>query len=704
MMMPGKSILQSGLLIILLTGSDHLLADDLVVDGLGWPKIEAPNPNWLCKYCPKSEPFYAEFSLNFGYLNRDNFRFGNLSGLDKGLNAYPEFFLSHIAPKGYHWTMSLDVQSIDSKVFNFRFFGRNNWQFSARYQDFPTRQDNKLYSPFSIKNKHQLLLPDNWQFLPNMQNLVADSQHNNLSLALDWQRLNLGLTLHGDLLNYKMNYQRITKSGTAAGSSAQIINAFYLPVPIEQHIDNLELSLSHANLWSSTTLTYWLSRFSNHRDSIRYELPYQSLSPAATSGQSALAPDNTAYKIAASLSLHKPGITLKAYLAIGEQMQDSPLLPYTVNNALAVALPIGAPKLKVVNKQFNLRYHWRLSPTWSLKAKYKVIDRDNRSPQWQFTPVYSDLYITEPLTNLGLDINVKKTSVTSKWRFSGSKSFSLQWQETNKSRYFKIKSRSHDQGFSARLNLPFNQYGQVNLRSERFTRSARQWQTIDLVDIKYHPILQKFTFADRKQSRWALSYALPLDAFSLQLGSDFRREHYKNSSLGLDKSTTKIVNLHLDWRLAPRTLFNTFVDWQSVEAKLNAGLSPASQAWSAASTDKVTSLGFNLSVSQLFEQPLALSLKFIKSKANSDMDIRSVLTFESLPRITSDWTSVVMELVFQVRQDWIIKASYQDDKFASADPSLDLSYPGAVSNLLTFGALSHNYKVNYVLLSLTHKF
>ncbi len=678
-----------------------LLSTQALADS-AWGLTDEHTKRWRCKFCQFEASEQQWFSLNFGYLDEDAFRFGNINGIEQGSQLYPRFHFSHFDGEDKRWRLNLDAQSLDSFALDFNLQRYNQWQVKGGYQEFALKQYQNLYSPFHIDDD-RLTLAEQWQPLASMTQLTpVDYYHTDLQS--NWQQFDLGLRLNTQHFNYAIDYNRIEQSGIKAASTAQMLNAFYLPQAIDHSTDNLALSASAMAGGVNYQFGYSISKFNNQYDGYWFEVPYQPLLDNATSGQLAAEPDNLAYQFNGNLQYRTGSQQFKLYAAFATHKQDTPLLPYTTNSQLSMALPTSSPNLKVSSKQLRLSYHNRLSAKLSVDAKYRMNSRDNRSTQWQFTPVINDVYVAGEINNVLYDYINRELDISAKYRFGGGRFAKLTWLEDKKRRNYQYQSKVRDEGYSAVLHLPLAEFGVIRMKAERFERGGKRWQIIDLVEQQQSPLTAKFYESDRKQKRYSLSYSLPYQALDFQLSAAAQDNDHLANLYGLQSTRNHQLDFAINWHLTSDTLIGGFINRQTYDARYNAQSTVTGPFWHGLSKDAIDGYGAQLQLNELFSLPLKLQLSWQQSNSDSDMQTEVLGVAERLPRVSSDWAQTELALTYHYSEQWQYALQYRHDRLQSADFALDLAVPGNVRNLLGFGQSSYNYRIDYIVISLQYSF
>ncbi|HKE93338.1 MAG TPA: MtrB/PioB family outer membrane beta-barrel protein, partial [Povalibacter sp.] len=170
------------------------------------------------------------------------------------------------------------------------------------------------------------------------------------------------------------------------GASFGQANAVELAAPKDRRTNDLNATAEWSNDRAMAKVAYDGSWFNNHVDRLIWDSPL-SISDAAglpSQGQMAAWPDNTAQTVSAAGALTLPARTRAfGYVSIGSWLQNAPLLPFTINSAIA-PLPLSRPTADAEARivATNARLTSRPVPRLWLSGQFKTYNYDNRTPRF----------------------------------------------------------------------------------------------------------------------------------------------------------------------------------------------------------------------------------------------------------------------------------------------------------------------------------
>jgi MtrB/PioB family decaheme-associated outer membrane protein len=169
-------------------------------------------------------------------------------------------------------------------------------------------------------------------------------------------------------------------------------------VELAASLDNRTNDISTVAEWSSRRGTarigYDGSFFSNSIDTIIWDNPMRatdqtnanaySTGEGAAQGRESFWPDSTAHTVSASGSVALPARSRAfAYVSLGSWLQDSELLPHTINTAIT-PIPLARQTAEGEARIVSMMYRYTARPTsavW-ISGQYRLYDYDNRTPHF----------------------------------------------------------------------------------------------------------------------------------------------------------------------------------------------------------------------------------------------------------------------------------------------------------------------------------
>jgi len=659
--------------------------------------------DWECEYCVRQEGYQGSVTANVGNLSDDAYRFGNYNGVDDGTQLFLDADVLYLDDDAHYFDLQLNNLGLDSQALQSEYGEFGKYQLAFDYEEIPLRKFDQLVTPFNNVGSDSLTLPAGWSFFDGNNSQAATSDWSNFELGSDWKRIKLGWRLNTDNnFDYQFNYQQTKKTGFREFSAAQIWNASYLPLPLDHKIDQLDLRMSYngGDWWGS--FSYQLSSFSNNADSLRYQNPFTSLVTGSEFGEIATAPDNQAYKVGMNLNYRFLNNSwAKLHASYGQMSQDDSFLPYTTNASLVTDLPASDLNAEVDTRDLSLRLYSRVSSKFSVRAKYRYHEQNNKSDQLIYQSIVADSFVGSEATNLPYDYKTNKLSFGGDWRFWPGQIASIEARSDTYERNFSAIRKTDNKGLEGKLRLSNNSGLQLNIKMSRFERDASNAEIIDLLTVDENPLMQRYHQADRDEDKISVQLVSGVwQNFSASLSADYIDAEYINSGLGLQENRRINYGLDTNWQVSDDMELMLYYLTESIEANLAANESGVGD-WFANNTDDIASIGVGLKVKNLLGKPLDLVFDFSRSDADSNITVTNG-SVDRLPETGSVWMTAELSLNYQYSKQWDFQLSYQRDEFESDDYAIDGVIPGTINNLLTYGAWSNNYNVNYIVASFTY--
>jgi MtrB/PioB family decaheme-associated outer membrane protein len=662
--------------------------------------------DWRCKYCPQAEGTKVSLKLHLGSADKAVYRFGNYSGLDNKSQQFLDANIQTQTTDGYYWVTDLRNFGLDSLALASEYGLQGSHKLGLDVLRIPVRKYDGLLTPYSL-NGSQLQLASDWQHTDDARNFQDPSQYLQFSNGTDWERLGLDLTLNrSEHFSFDSRFQRWHKTGTLESSTAQLLHASYLPLPVDQTIEDLSATISYnQDDWLlSFTATY--SHFDNALDSIWFDNPYTPLVLGSDVGQLALDPDNHALKF----KLHgrynyARAASVKLSYSFAELTQDQAFIPYTTNANLFSSLPQADLQGKVHTSDFSLRLNHRLSRDWTGRIKYRYRERDNKTTALLLRPVITDVYLADDLMTLPYDFTTGSADTSLEYRPMVGHLLSLGYKHEQKQRNLQAVHTSSEAGFNGHYLATLSPQWRLKFAGERLDRDSSAPEWFDYLGVDENPLMRRFNVAQRQQDKAKLQiFYTPSEQVSATVSGQYSHQDYNDTELGLTENRQKNINLDLNWHPYQTVNISLFAQQEEITTQLAGGNNFFSPLWQAQNQDKIFSYGASLALHDLLDDKLTVFINVDLADASTDIHIDQAGIRDFLPPISSLWSHTELKLVYQYSPQIEISFSYQYQKFTSADFAIDAVVPGSLPNLLTSGTRSNNYDVSYGLLSIGYQF
>gem|GEM_PF-2904657 len=661
--------------------------------------------DWQCEYCTFFKGTETTTRFTLANLSDDAFRYAHATGIEEGTSAFIDGQVIYFGESAEHFNLDYSHIGLDSAALHSTYGVYSQYQLSFDYLDLPIRQYKNLVTPFTNAGDKNLDLPAGWLFFNGNNPVAVNPSWSQLDLQRDWQQLKINWQHAIDeSFDYQIKVHQVENSGIKAFSAAQIWNATYLPYPVKHKTQSLNAQLSYQLDDFRGTFFYQLSEFDNGIDSLTYPNPFDSLVSGSETAQIASEPDNKAYKVGLTLNYQlQENSWAKLTASTGRLTQDMPFSPYSTNPLLNTDLPQDTLGAKVDTTLLSLRVYSRLSPELSLKARYRYHDQDNQSEQRVYQPVIADSFIGESVTNLPYDYQSGKFSLGGDWRFLPGQLASVEFRTETRKRNFSKVEESDNEGLVGKLRLQHDSGIQLNTSISRFERDATQINMVDFLTVEENPLMQRYNQADRDEDKIKLQFLVnSWQPVSASLTAEYLDLEYTESEIGLQENRKVQYGVEFNWQVVEDINFALYLINEQSDIDLASSQGPNVSDWFASSNDTIDNVGLSLQLANLVDQQIDLSLEYNHADATSEINVNSS-SANRMPTIKSDWTTAALKVDYHYSDEWRFQIGYQLDKFDSDDFAIDNVLPGTVSNLITFGAESYNYDVDYFSISFTYQ-
>ena len=670
-------------------------------------RSEIEMSDWTCEYCLIPEKWEYQLDTNFGLADDNHYQNRNYSDLPDTSQLFFSGNIKMQEEDGRYWKTSFQNIGLDSGALQSAYGLQGQYGIKFDYQKIPVRKFDQLLTPFINLGANSLNLGNDWIKSDDGRNFSNLQLFTGFKLGTDWERLGLSFNILSDNnFDFNTSFSRLEKDGTKELSVTQMLSATYLPLPVHQTTEDFRASLGYTsdNWYASFAVN--VSNFSNLVNGVTYDYPFTSLVPGGETGQLSTEPDNLAVTL--SLNAHyfySKKSSMKIRLLRSELTQDEAFLPYTTNQNLLAGLPQANLNGKVSTQDITLQVNHRFNSDWSFRAKYRNRERDNQTEQIIFQPVVTDIYTASQVMNTPYDYSKESFDAELDYRLYSNQLLSLSFKSAQKDRNFQTVHKTTDEGFIAKYRATLFDDLMLTVKVEDMERSSTGATLVDFLNVDENPLMQRFNVADRELDKvnFQLIYSF-INNFSTSISGSHAEQNYLNTQIGLTNNVQDNLNLDFNWQFNKNVKMSFFLQKEEIETMMAGSNAFSSPDWFANNFDDVSSYGFNLGIRKMLDEKLDLFVNFNRSDADTAITVTRFSANALLPKINSLWSQAELKLNYLYSEDLTFSFSYQHQKFESNDFTIDGVVPGSLSNLLTFGALSNNYDVNFVLFTASYKF
>ena len=513
-----------------------------------------------------------------------------------------------------------------------------------------------------------------------------------------------------------------------------------LPEPVNYHTDEFRTGLDWHGERGQANVEYYYSRFSNSDSSLTWDNPYTGCCIGASDqGRNSLPPDNQHQRLSLSGSFRLAATTrLSAVLERGKMTQNQEFLPYTINPAstISVPLPRGSANGRIDTTLFKLELSTQPWSALSLHAGYRHYVTDNKTPRDLFLMVINDTGPQEGVSDRGarynqpLDYRQNQFAVDGSYYFGSGTTLKLGFDRDHKDYDYRNVNSTREDSYSAKLNKRWDaatafvnvaygrkrpdSYDQARDFSHSHTSQYLVGNTFDNL-----PGLRQFDVAERDRWRHGLGVTLqPRQDLTLGLNANRNRDQYNDSQFGLQAQKTD--NVTVDATLTP----DEFQTWSLYYTRQNLTRRQASRVywspgqaanavndWSAQHRDAIDTVGVNITFS-FMDDALPVRLGYAYANINTDSsftaDPASTLNTPTIdmPTLKAERHTMDLSGTYSVRDNLSVRLGAMVEFYKTKDWATDGYPPGSSTDpsLLTLSGSATPYRVILVSTALNYQF
>ena len=693
----------------------------------------------------------SEIEVGVGHVSDGSYKFGDYG---KGLQRKGEHLIGNVRmnTRGDNNANYLEIVGrnlgLDSRSIMVKGGEQGNYGLSFEYDELAKLISDSYQTPFVNPGSTSLTLPAGWVAGANttaLTNLNASMQPFNVKTMR--KSGNIGVTkLLSAEWDVAFNYKREEKDGNrfigaTYGTGGGNPKAAVLPEPVNYTTEQYEVLARYADPKLQAQFGYYASIFKNANSALAwvnaFNAPVAALSPA----QIGLPPDNQFHQFNASGGYsYSKDTRVTGSLSYGRMTQNEAFLPYTVNPALVVAVPMPRSSLngEVITTHADIKLNTKLTHELNLTAAYKYDDRNNKTPQSQYIYPHNDSANQDALgatdnTRTNLPGSSTKQQIEADLDYHMTEHTKLKFgygYDWVKKTFEAIDSESEhtvkagaDHRFSDTTSGGVN-YAYSDRRTSAYNGAApflasftgaayiaglavgEVWDNV--------PTQKKFFLAPRKRDKLrAYANVAPSERLDLQFGIDYKNDNYHSSELGLKKATGWAANFDANLTATETTSGHLFASWEDYRTNqksaqlggVKANYLIAGNHWTADIVDRTLTLGAGFRVKQNDSFDWGGDLSHSNSSNRIDVQTGALLAAATpLPEIVSRLSRLELFGKYKVQKAVTLNMKYTYEQYGSVDWAYDQVLPNTLANVIGTNQTSPDYRVHVLGASLTYKF
>ncbi len=665
---------------------------------------------WECEYCEYPEGYTGELDIGVGAVSDESFKFGEYSGLNEegGYLIGNARVIYRSQEDARYYDLHANNLGLDTRSLFLGGGKQGHYDVFLNYDELPHFISDSALTPFSGAGSDSLSLPAGWVAsgtTAGMSALAAGLR----GVKLETQRKRLGIGARllqgprwGPRWEYNVSFRREDRDGARRAGGAFFLRSAQLVRPVDYETDEVDATVAYNSRKLQVQLAYYGSTFRNADESLTWENPFTA--PVGDDrGQLALPPDNQFHQGTVSIGYQFSERTrATGDVAIGRMEQDERFLPVTLNASLGpVSLPRSSLDGEVDTLTANLRLTSALTDKLRLNASYSYNERDNDTPQADYTWVTTDAFLnTATRTNLPYSYIRDTFKLGADYRFPKGSRLRAGYEYDAYKRDFQEVEKAEEDSLWAKLKVRIDYKTHLTFKATHAERDASGYSAVPEIGPPENPLLRKYNMADRDRDLVGVNASLsPTERLTLGAGLDYINDDYDKSEVGLTES--REFNLSADASLAlnEKTSMSLYLNREKIESRQQGSQTYATADWSAQNDDTVTTVGIGVKY-QAIEDKLDIGADYARSHSRGEINVNG----SGFPDLETELDTVKLYATYRLKDDVSLHAAYWYEHYDSEDWALDGVAPGTIGNVISLGETSPSYSVNALGLSMRYNF
>ena len=679
---------------------------------LAVPAADAARPDiskWECKSCPVEQGWSGSVDLGVGNVSDKSAKFGEYNGLFReGGFLVGDGAVRYRGADAYYWNIYASDLGLDTRKLDAEGGRQGRYKLRFGYEQLSHHISDTAMTPFLGSGGSSLTLPAGFP--------AATTGAMPLAAALQKTEINQdrkrsmigGSWMAGSNWEYSLNYSHETREATKRIAGAFFVDAARLIEPVEYHTDQMDLAASYSGGRLQAKLAYYVSRFSNDNDALKWQNPFAvPATPGALTGQLALAPDNQFHQVLASVGYQFSERTrASADIAWGRMTQNQGFLASTLNAGLAVpALPASSLDGRADTLDANLKLTSAVTNRLRLNAIYVHNERDNRTAQHTYPSVSTDMFLAASRTNLPYSFTDDKFKLSADYRFTPRTRFAAGYDQDRRERTFQEVGKTDEDTVWGKVSTRIMEKVDMTLKLAHAERRGSNYEPVSLgIQPPENPLLRKYNMAnrDRDSARLRIDFAAT-DAINVGLGAESSKDDYSDSVIGLTSGRDQSLNVDLTWIVSEVTRLHLFASREEIKSTQRGSQAFSVPDWTGENKDTIDTVGFGVKHAAIKDK-LDIGADYTVSRAKRDIRIDTGAGNSAFPGVSASVDSLKLYADYRLKDNVSLVGSYWYEDYDSSNWMLEGVAPGTIQNVLTFGEQTPRYRVNVLKFAVRYQF
>lgn len=679
-----------------------------------WADPPAPaavdTTDWLCTLCTYNYGWLRQLDAGLGNVSADSFKFGQYNGLEK---SGPFWLLggdvTYRSKDGQYFDLTGKNLGIASRDLSVDGGTQGEYAWYAELQEIPHFVAADGRTTFSGLGTSSLTLPKDWVTggsTPQMTGLQQASQGVDIQDARHIASTGLKLTPPKSNWEYSADFQRDTQSGNQVLGGSFLTTTTLLPAPINYRTDQMHAAADYRDGGWQVGFGFYGSYFRDANAALVWENPFAALTPGATEGQLAGAPDNDFNAVTFSSAWQVFSNTrLMASASVGRGTQDAPFLAASLNGSLSTEqLPRTNLGGEVDTLNYSLRGYSSPLSNLDLTLDYSVDRRDNHTPQAIYQEVITDNYVAGDVTNIPYSFSRERADLIADYRVYSRIHLEAGASHEGDDRTFGDAATTRTDAIWTSIRGDLTSSLSASLKADHERRVSPDYTPVDYLFATQNPLLRQLDLADRTrdQTTGQITFS-PSANWSAGLSAEDDDDRYDGTSIGLTQSKNIDYTIELGYAAAEGTSVESYFTQQSTAWRQAGSQSFTDPDWQAERDDDIQTVGISAKLPDLYlglDGGIDLSYSFSRGATAVTTGGSGV----AFPDISMRMQHLSVFAKYRINSKLAFRVDYQIERYVSTDWTLDGLSQDTVSNLLALGLGSPNYVVNVLSVTLEYGF
>lgn len=666
----------------------------------------APPPDtsgWNCQFCPFPSGYEANIAAGGSYVSDDATRFGDASGYDeKGgyVNVDGE---GRYTGENYQLSWYAEDLGLDSRVLEIEGGRQGSFGFNLAYRELPERVFDTTSTVFSASGNDTMRLPGSWVPAPRTSGMTAlASSLSSQDVESDRQIIEVGASyLPTSRFDLFVDYRRQQRDGVDIFGASTFTQASLLLRPLDHQTDEVDFGVRYQMDRGHLTLAYYGSFFENDATALTWDNPFAfdpaTSLPGEDQGRHAQEPDSDFQQVtlSGSYTFSAMDTVIGFSAATGRGEQNDTLLPYTINPGIAAgALPTANLDAEVDTTNFALNITARPLPGARVKLGFRQDERDNKTPQFQWTRIITDTFLSgNTELNTPYSYERSRLNVSADYRLFDTVRISAGYDRTETDRDFQeVSEQTEDAGWASARWRP-NSYLDITARGGASKRDIDRYNEAFASSLGQNPLMRKYYLAYRYREfgELTLSASLPEKPVSIGVTAFYADDSYTQSQLGMTESDELRIAADLSWSISERASIYLTGGIEEIDAKQSGSELFATPDWQASHADQFNNIGAGFRIAGIGDKA-DVQLDYTRAEGNTEIDVTSGAGGQNrFPDLESTLDALRLKILYRWSDKLDATLQLRYESFSTEDWALQGVVPDTLPTILTLGARPYDY-------------